>query len=956
MELDENYQKALELISEAEEENSFVLDLSGFKLGEIPNKVFELKNLRNLNLTGNELTKLPESIEKLANLTGLILADNLLTRLPESIGNLTNLTKLHLTSNKLTRLPESIGNLTDLRFIVVNKNRLTALPESIGKLTNLKHLAIGNNKLTILPKFLENLISIRSLFLHSNRLIEFPKSIVSLTSLITLNLINNQLARLPKDISKLINLRLLYLEDNKLTILPETFGKLASLKYLRLGKNQLTMLPKTFGKLTSLESLYLNENQLKKLPETFEKLTNITSLELENNKFKVGEELYKLTPIEQIQEILKWQRAEKAGTLQSIHEAKVIFIGESNYGKTHLIEFLRKGEIERDINTTHGIERSQISVPYKAKGIRLNIWDLGGQEFMRSTHQFFFSERTLYVLVTLARRERNELNHWLKLVNQLGNKAPVLVVINKIDLDPHDLDRKSLERDYPNIIGFVRTTIKNCDEAKAGVTLEILKQKISNIVSNKKIMPSVFEQRPAEWFTVKEELENLESKGNDFITYEEYENLEFIKNLPESERKINLKLLSMIGAVVSFVDDPRLIDTNVINPQWIMDGVYAIINDPKVKDELKGKLQINDLARILPKKKFPRGRHVYLLELMEKFNLCYPAKDQRDIYFIPDLFDDIEPDFEWEGDEFIHFRYYYDDFSPDAFMTRFIVEMHQDIIDNKRWRSGVFISNGTCRAKVYQAYRKNYIHVEIMGNIGEGRSYLYAIRETFRKLHKPFPQMEIVQEVFYEGYWLDYLELNELENANQSKYHTGLKTLLPITDILNGYTSLAERKGKLRIVKIFLASSSELKEEREQFEIFINRENNLLVEQGVYLKLELWEDFIDSMSKTRLQDEYNIVVKNSDIFVSLFFTKVGKFTHEEFETAFGEFQKNGKPLIYTYFKAAPINIEDITDEIKTLLSFKEKLKTLGHFRTVFKNIDDLKFQFKKQLEKILPKM
>ena len=187
----------------------------------------------------------------------------------------------------------------------------------------------------------------------------------------------------------------------------------------------------------------------------------------------------------------------------------MIFIGESNYGKTHLIELLRKGEINREIKTTHGIERSQITIPYKNKDIRLNIWDLGGQEFMRSTHQFFFSERTLYVLVTLARRERNELNHWLKLANQLGNRAPVLVVINKIDADQHDLDRKSLERDYPNIIGFVRTCIYDCKEGKAAATIELLKEKIIATVCDKDLMPGVFEQRPPEWFTVKNELEKL---------------------------------------------------------------------------------------------------------------------------------------------------------------------------------------------------------------------------------------------------------------------------------------------------------------------------------------------------------------------------------------------------------------------------------------------------------------
>ncbi|MGX9727284.1 MAG: ADP-ribosylation factor-like protein [Candidatus Electronema sp. VV] len=78
--------------------------------------------------------------------------------------------------------------------------------------------------------------------------------------------------------------------------------------------------------------------------------------------------------------------------------------------------------------------------------IRLNVWDLGGQQFMRSTHQLFFTERTLYVLVTTARRERRELNHWLKLVHELAADAPVLVVINKIDLDDHDIDREPLRR------------------------------------------------------------------------------------------------------------------------------------------------------------------------------------------------------------------------------------------------------------------------------------------------------------------------------------------------------------------------------------------------------------------------------------------------------------------------------------------------------------------------------
>lgn len=834
---------------------------------------------------------------------------------------------------------------------------LTQLPSEILELTNLIELNLYNNSLTTIPEDIAKLKNLIILNLTDNRLNKFPEAILKLTNLSKLYINDNLLSEIPEEIVKLNNLTNLQLVENRLIALPETIGGLTNLIELICFHNQLTTIPESIGNLTKLTSLHLRTNKLAVLPESMKKLSILKNLTLDRNKFEVGAEVYDLSPQEVIQEILKWQRARQAGTLKPINEAKVIFIGESNYGKTHLIEFLHKGKIKREIKTTHGIERNQINIPYKNKNIRLNIWDLGGQEFMRSTHQFFFSERTLYVLVSLARRERNELNYWLKLADKLGKKAPILVVINKIDLDPHDLDRKSLVRDYPNIIGFVRTSINDFDDVKAADTLELLKNKIKATVNDKILMPSVFELRPPDWFTVKEELEKLEAKGTDFITYEEYENLEFIKDLPDNERKSNLKLLSMIGAVVSYVDDPRLIDTNVINPQWIMDGVYAIINDPVIKDKRKGRLHINDLERILPGDRFPKNRLAYLLELMQKFNLCYVAKNQKDTYFIPDLFEDIEPEFGWDSENSLHFRYNYDDFSPDTFMTRFIVEMNQDILPKKRWRSGVYISNGSCKAKVYQAFRKNHIHIEILGKKKERRRYLYAIREIFRQLHKPFPEMKIGHEVLYNGYWIDYLRLVKLEEKNKSEYHIELDEDLPVTKILNGYSTIHERKGTQKIVKIFLASSSELKTEREQFEIFVNRENNVLVEKGTYLKLEFWEDFIDAMSKERLQNEYNNAVKNSDIFVSLFFTKVGKYTLEEFEKAFKQFKDTGRPLVYTYFKDADINTRTLNRrDANSLFDFQDKLKELGHFQTLYKNIEGLQLSFKRQLEKVLPKL
>jgi hypothetical protein len=96
------------------------------------------------------------------------------------------------------------------------------------------------------------------------------------------------------------------------------------------------------------------------------------------------------------------------------------------------------------------------------------------------------------------------------------------------------------------------------------------------------------------------------------------------------------------------------------------------------------------------------------------------------------------------------------------------------------------------------------------------------------------------------------------------------------------------------------------------------------------------------------------VVKESDIFISLFFTKVGKFTEEEFEAAYGQFLKSGKPHVYTYFKNAFVNIGSMNRaDSDSLFNFKEKLKSLKHYPTEYTDINDLKNQFRIQLDKLL---
>lgn len=149
----------------------------------------------------------------------------------------------------------------------------------------------------------------------------------------------------------------------------------------------------------------------------------------------------------------------------------------------------------------------------------------------------------------------------------------------------------------------------------------------------------------------------------------------------------------------------------------------------------------------------------------------------------------------------------------------------------------------------------------------------------------------------------------------------------------------------MKKISIFLASSNELQEEREKFEIEIYRKCKAWFDKEIFLYLDIWEDLSEKMSSTRTQDEYNQKIKQSDLFVLLVHTKLGIYSAEEFETALGSFKSNEKPFIFTYFKNASSPCESVD-------VFKGKLKELGHFPGSYDAFNDLWNKFSKELERL----
>ena len=136
---------------------SLTLAFSDFT--KIPNAIGEMPNMRELALQGCRFTVFPEDVSIFRYLTSLDLTGHRFNcELPETIGTLTNLEYLHLRGNTTCeriddafngRIPASIGNLTKLKELTLSDNNFVGeIPASFGNLTNLEFLSLGNNVLS----------------------------------------------------------------------------------------------------------------------------------------------------------------------------------------------------------------------------------------------------------------------------------------------------------------------------------------------------------------------------------------------------------------------------------------------------------------------------------------------------------------------------------------------------------------------------------------------------------------------------------------------------------------------------------------------------------------------------------------------------------------------------------------------------------------------------------------
>lgn len=149
----------------------------------------------------------------------------------------------------------------------------------------------------------------------------------------------------------------------------------------------------------------------------------------------------------------------------------------------------------------------------------------------------------------------------------------------------------------------------------------------------------------------------------------------------------------------------------------------------------------------------------------------------------------------------------------------------------------------------------------------------------------------------------------------------------------------------MKTIKVFIASSEELKLERLEFTDMIQQLNRILKCRGVEIDPVKWEYLDASMGPLHKQEEYNRELKTCEMCLVLYWTRFGDYTKSELDTAYSELCAGRNPKkLYVYFKDAA----EVSPELQ---AFKENFVTAyGHFFCRFENVDTMKLNFLLQFE------
>ncbi len=638
---------------------------------------------------------------KLSEITKLQCEDFVeLTSIPKSIGLLENLRVLDLDKTSVSDI-KVLASMKNLTRLYMNFTKIEDI-SPLSQLHYLKSLFITHTPIKNIDT-LATLQNLQSLFLSYTEIVDISP-LSNLKNLKELSLSTTYISNLDV-LSNLTNIKELFLWGNQITNI-DALSTLKNLDRLDLSYTYIHTIPDWIGDLKKLKILGLQGMDLHSIPQKLLQLDLPFTLNnppwekgihIDGTKIATQPISLFMQPREMIEAYYKSEQV-------SINEAKVIFLGDGGTGKTHTIKrLLNKGKEDNyETKTTPGIDITNYWAETDERQFNIHFWDFGGQEIMHAMHRCFLTERTCYVVI-LSNRADGDLTararYWLKNIQSFAPGARVLLAVNKWDnIQSGGLDMNRLIQEYTNLCDTpIHYSAKNSNDEDFNLLTKAIIREASKL-------DSTAMRFPVQWANIRQELLTV-AEIRYYIDKKEYHEICKKHGLDSTDiRTWLLEWFNDLGICFSYHQDKEksgntveLDSYKVLNPQWLTNAIYIIINHGKYYAE-NGKLHINNIRNLLRDPNLGVLKDVtytdqeinYVLDVMRKFKLSYKVSSTHE--FIPALCEENTPQ-QLHPEDYPHHISYQMKYTylPDSVVHQLMIRSYRNLNPEKLWRKGLRI-------------------------------------------------------------------------------------------------------------------------------------------------------------------------------------------------------------------------------------------------------------------------